>query len=295
MIEGIEPNFFIARSRHLFDELEQSERNWIGMSIRADYGHAVESMLALLFASIQAPLCIMGWLDLYRVEDIEELCKSIRNGVPFAHMLLARPKSLRDVVEHVLGRLPPVVEGADGIKTTRGLIVEGSLAALHHMIDDFLDVDGRAEYNAYKHGFRLRPSQMAGEISPSGHASLTFDSGKFGSEIYGLTKVDKFNYAVHSSFVAWDPKKLAARTQLAAMWMMMLKESLRVELSRGQHKPQWPFYKSHEEYVDPWQGGPALRAFRRPALIPDAEPATKDEIESIYARANGEDAQSSYL
>lgn len=284
VVDGIRPEFFIAKSTHLFNELTKTKEPWVGMSLRADYGHAVESVLALLFASIQAPLCIMGWLDLYRVEDIEELCDSLSKGRPFEHMLLDHPKSLRDIVEHVLRPMDAVVVGPDGIEVRREQILEGSLAALQRMIEDFLDADARAEYNAYKHGYRLRQARMAGEISLRDQGPLNFDSGEFGSEAYGLTKIDKYNYGVHSSFIAWDPKKMAARVQVAAMWMMMIKETLRVEFSGGAHKPQWPFYQSHEAYIEPWLGGPALHAFRHPALMPKTNLATKAEIEGTYAK-----------
>jgi hypothetical protein len=138
-IEGIRPEFFIQRSTSLLNTVDDIENTWAAMSLRSDYGHAIESMLALLFASIQAPRCLAGWLNLYRRDDLEELCARVVNGKNYPHMLLKLPDSWRKITEHVVAGAPDVLKAENGVSTTREELCDGASIALEKIVDDFLD------------------------------------------------------------------------------------------------------------------------------------------------------------
>ena len=284
--EGIRPEFFSQRSIHLSRQLDGAEAAWAAMSLRADYGHACESVLSLLFASIQAPRCIFGWLHLYKNEDLTELCLRTLEGREYPHMLLESPGGWREIAGRILCRAPPIVYAGDGISAAREEILEGSITALGKIVEDFLDPRGRLEYNAFKHGFRIKQTSMSVEIQPKGKDPIHVEGGRFGSEVINLEKIDKINYGVGSDFVSWDPMQMAARLQVAALWIALLKCFLLIELTDGKARVQWPFLCSAEDYLAPWAGGPSLMSAHIAAVLPPKgfPLAGKEEIMEIYER-----------
>lgn len=291
-VDGIHPEFFTVRAANLIGELETKNAPWAAMTLRTDYSHACESVLALLFATLQAPHCVFGWLDLYRNEDLDEMCRRIVSGRTYPHMLIRQPTSWMEVANHVLGNAPETLRHESGSTTTRGELCRGAAAAIEFIAQDFLDPSQRAEYNAFKHGFRIQPTAMSVEVHPKEGAAaipiMVAESGRFGTQLFRSVKIDKVNFGVASSFVAWNPLQMVGRLQLAAFWMQLLKSHLTIELSDGSIRPAWPFMASYENYVSPWSGGPSLKEFNWLAQVPPKNfpLATKDEVLSLYTKAN---------
>jgi hypothetical protein len=54
------------------------EKQYAATALRIAYSQALETFFALLCATIQAPDCVIGWMLKYRVYELEDLVKKIR-------------------------------------------------------------------------------------------------------------------------------------------------------------------------------------------------------------------------
>ncbi|MGH3144953.1 MAG: hypothetical protein ACRDTR_04035, partial [Rubrobacter sp.] len=91
-IRGIDPRYFRYLATTHGQNLDGSpeERAHAAMAVRSAYHHGVETLLALLFAGLQAPDCVVGWMQEYAMGDLRELADSVGGQPP--RYLRIRPK-----------------------------------------------------------------------------------------------------------------------------------------------------------------------------------------------------------
>ena len=65
---------------HLDDE-DTEERRRAAMAIRTAYHHGLESFFALLFATLQAPFCVAGWMQVYSPAGLRDIVRSADPGL----------------------------------------------------------------------------------------------------------------------------------------------------------------------------------------------------------------------
>jgi hypothetical protein len=72
-LESLDPDYFdyVGRANlpHL-DSEDPKERRRVATAIRTAYHHGLESFFGLLFATLQAPRCVAGWMQAYVPADL---------------------------------------------------------------------------------------------------------------------------------------------------------------------------------------------------------------------------------
>jgi hypothetical protein len=76
-INRIDPRYFehVANLHGQF--LEGEENQYAAVALRIAYSHGLESLFALLCATVQAPDCIVGWLLKYKNVELNEVIRKI--------------------------------------------------------------------------------------------------------------------------------------------------------------------------------------------------------------------------
>jgi hypothetical protein len=77
-LAGLDPDFFLHHCLRA-EPAESDQRTALrdAITLRIALGMALESLFALLGATIQAPDCVFGWLSQYRNDELVELVRRI--------------------------------------------------------------------------------------------------------------------------------------------------------------------------------------------------------------------------
>lgn len=77
-VRHIDPAYFEYLAEIHFPQLSSPDTSHMAaLALRNAYFHALETFFALLFAAIQAPTCVVGWMQKYQVRDIVSLIGKI--------------------------------------------------------------------------------------------------------------------------------------------------------------------------------------------------------------------------
>lgn len=218
---GLQPDYFSHMASRHGPELEGDEGQVSALALRTAYGQALETFFALVCAIIQAPVCVVGWMQFYRQEDLEAMVRAITDGHGCLSMLQFPSWSWRSVSDACSVGL--VLDD----KAKEAAIRKGFGSLWSRLAADFLDEGVREEYNQLKHGLRVRPGgfrlALGREDTPGVPAPpenmFSLGGGAFGTsyshpERLGSTKR---HFLLKSSYRNWEPGALAGRLQLLEM------------------------------------------------------------------------------
>src|SRR6476660_7981125 len=71
-LDNVDPEFFQHVAEAHTDMLQSAERQ-AAQALRLFYGHAVETTVALLFAAVQSPHYVPGWIHFYQMRHLRSL------------------------------------------------------------------------------------------------------------------------------------------------------------------------------------------------------------------------------
>jgi len=128
--------------------LEEEDKQYAAIALRAAYSHALETLFALLGATLQAPDCVVGWVLKYRPEELRGFVRKVVDRQKIYTKL-----SLTDTqwIEIVKATTP--INSGDVEKIEK---IHKNFAQLWtSFAEDFLDEDKTFEYNSIKHGLRV--------------------------------------------------------------------------------------------------------------------------------------------
>ncbi len=198
LIKKIDPDYFRYIADGNAEILEKSDdkatRQHASVSVRITYSHALETLFALLAATVQAPDCVVGWLLKYRPGDIPAIVAKINSGTPLLSNFDPVPRSWRDIADIVFSP----VRNTDAQKCDYLIQKFGGLwerLSWHYQNPDFHD-----EYNSAKHGFRAKAGGFYFAIDPTNSAGrgnrdawLVQASSEFGMSYFKEQMLEKSN------------------------------------------------------------------------------------------------------
>ena len=253
-IRSIDPGYFRYLAETHGGNLTRGaeERAHAAMAVRSAYHHGVETLFALLFAGLQAPDCVVGWVQDYATGDLRELVGSIGGEPP--RYLKVRPETwtwegiARKVFEPCYGR-------ADDA---------GEVAALFgrffsRLAREFMSERHTDEYNSIKHGLRLAPGatginiafQVEGEPGTFGEFKPLLE-GEHGHRFYVRNVLARLGRARHlslkHSFVNWDPEGLCADLRIISVCIHNVRTWLLI-LIRNDHREGDLTYQTYNPEV----------------------------------------------
>lgn len=294
LVEGIDPDYFAITATTLLRWLgRERSRQHAAIQLRLSYLHALESALALTFASLQAPGAVPAWLRMYRVSDLDNLTAKICRGREIKRGWAQPISSWRDVAEVLLQSMPPISITSTGSEVTRGQVIVWYADALANMARDFLSQSTREEYNDLKHGFRVSRGGFRLAISTSDDASAD-DSVKpaellaeseFGSTSATVEKIDGnshlLRYAERSR--NWDPILIANRLQLTSAWIACVKAALVARTRTRVEQVRWSYFADQAAYVAPWVESHGMKdMIWRIGEFRYENPPTRDDLKRRY-------------
>ncbi|HEX8249794.1 MAG TPA: hypothetical protein VF599_16600 [Pyrinomonadaceae bacterium] len=217
-INQIDPNYFEYVARVNFailknedlERIDEKTRQYAAVTMRIAYSQALEVLFSFLFASIQAPHCVIGWLLKYTNEDLFDVVKRFRDYEEILHNF---PKEIRgwdSLVDIIFQGLDKTQEESISLK------LEGFARLWEQFAQDFLDKSFTDEYNSIKHGLRVHmggfhlmmgpPQEKLGEITPI-EKMETVAYSKFGTTFFVSEKIEKTpNYIIHTQSRNWNPE-----------------------------------------------------------------------------------------
>src|SRR3989304_3703054 len=71
-IEGVDPTYFEFLARVYVNLPDSDQEHKAALALRTAYSHGIETFFALLFAAIQAPDCVIGWVHKYEIHHLKE-------------------------------------------------------------------------------------------------------------------------------------------------------------------------------------------------------------------------------
>lgn len=154
-IKNFDPYYFryIANMHNsVFKSDEESENHqYSALSIRLTYSHALETFFAFLFASLQAPDCLSGWLKKYSPKDLENLIQKVSHRKNILTKIKLESISWVSIAKCIFQNVVlKNSEQSDKYKKKFGLLWK-------FFSKDFTNDKIREEYNSLKHGFRITP------------------------------------------------------------------------------------------------------------------------------------------
>lgn len=152
-IKNIDPAYFyyIADINYnvLKDENESGNRNHAALCIRIAYSHALETLFAFLFAALQAPHCIGGWLKKYQIADLGKLITKVNKRKKILSKIKLNECDWEEIAKTIhKGFTLKDEKSSDAFK-------EQFAVLWRRFANDFMDDNVREEYNSLKHGFRI--------------------------------------------------------------------------------------------------------------------------------------------
>lgn len=242
----------------------EAKANQAATALRFTYLHALETIFAVTFAMLQAPLCMFGWLGKYRIEQLHALVRKAGadgEGIANRHFLSACTWPV--IAELVLRRVPEEVSLESGNTIERAVIQSGFANALQNMAGDFQSEDAHDEFNSVKHGFRIgrggfalgfRRETEPGVEDLSQPLTMLVNS-KHGSRSFGLEPIhgSKLHFGVGMTARNWDAESQVQRLQVAAAWLGNVKAALQYLLGDDDPKPKFEFLTSKEAFAEPWR------------------------------------------
>lgn len=215
-IGGIDPGYFSYLAETHGENLDGDSENraHAAMAVRSAYHHGVETLFALLFAGLQAPGCVIGWMQEYATGDLRELVGSV-GGEP-ARYLKIRPElwTWEGIARAVFA---PCYGRADDVEEVAALFGR----FFSRLAREFLAERHAVEYNSIKHGLRLTPGatqirvafQEEGEPGSFSEFEPVIEGGH-GHRFYVRNLIARSGRARHlslkQSFVNWEPEGLCA-------------------------------------------------------------------------------------
>jgi hypothetical protein len=121
------------------------------IALRIAWGMALESLFAILGATIQAPDCVFAWLSAYRNDELTELVRRINAREPVLALRPFKPATWENIARALLLPLASHSTERHEKASARFTTAWANFAAM------FVNPQRSMEYNSLKHSFRVNP------------------------------------------------------------------------------------------------------------------------------------------
>ena len=222
-LRGLDCGHFSYLARVHSEQLSgpEHEVQRAAVALRVSYGVALETLMAFLSAIAQAPECVSAWLTLYRGNELADVVRALlgKANVPISP---SPGKSWKALSAFAF----PDAEDRERHRFSSGW---------SRMAEEFLDERKRSEFNAGKHGMRVRPGgNTFGVYAENGPSKVYERTSKFGSSFLigrgvtartGRTTIDK---AMETVSLNWDPLALVEGLHIVSASVTAIVSSLLV-------------------------------------------------------------------
>ena len=233
------------------------EEQHAALALRTAYSQALETLFALVFASIQSPWCIPAWINAYKNHELRSVVRKIQEGKSLTSSLDVKNPEWSDIYDSLF--TPFDVEN-----TAYNLSIKsGFIKTWKRFAHDFLSNSASREYNSIKHGLRVRSGGFKMEIGisekprsiPAPENMLELTSSKFGSNYLILEKVGK--QAQHQRLKGenqnWDIESLHWGVNILSMSIDNVLTVLKGRMKQGETQGRLKVPSDFSDF-DKWKG-----------------------------------------
>lgn len=213
-INQLDPEYFEYVAKLNFDILQSNEndkkvRQHAAIALRLAYSQGLEVLFSLIFATIQAPDCVIGWFLKYSNTSLEDTAKRFRKGIKLPTKFMIQIRGWKDFANVVF-------LGIEETEKSKYLSKIEQFAHLWgHFAEDFLDEKFKNEYNSIKHGLRvymggihvLMGLQDDYDTPPPPERMETVSYSEFGTTFFTAEKIGETpNFVVDRHSRNWNPE-----------------------------------------------------------------------------------------
>jgi hypothetical protein len=255
--------------------------------MRLAYSQGLEVLFSLLFASIQAPNCVVGWLLNYKNVDLTNVMKKFRDYHEILHSFTVTIRGWDALVELLFSEFDK--EQKESVMPR----IKGFAQLWEQFAQDFLDSKFSDEYNSLKHGlrvhmggFHLMEGIYPNNGVPSGIEEMeTLAYSKFGSTFFVSERIERTpNFVIHTQSRNWDPENYYHALKLISLSLKNILAFLKKV--NGNKEPQEYLIPNDEEFFrKPWLVGSKMSLGCKSRVPTQKIPLlSKEDILSIYKK-----------
>jgi lambda repressor-like predicted transcriptional regulator len=299
-VDNLDPSYFDYEANlhieHIGenDQARSKESQHAALALRTAYSQALETLFALISATLQAPRCIAAWINLYKNHELRNVIDKIHNRKPLLHQLKFELSSWTSITEIVFQAL--VLED----KEKEAAIKNGFAQLWSRFASDFLDKEFVREYNSIKHGLRIRAGGFSFTFGPEEKPGVPAErmilAGKsdFGSAYFAADRIGDLNQHVQmtSHHRNWHPEDLGWGLHMAALSIANVQSAIKVLCGVQSAQVQFHSPTDFSAFSEPWKRATEIRVMSmsgfdfqiQPEYI---EPFTKEGILAGYKDGTG--------
>jgi hypothetical protein len=247
----------------------------------------LETFFAFLFAAIQAPDCVVGWIHKYEIFNLKRLIEKINDGQQINTKIKLSSISWENIADVLL-----LFSLDDKDKEKR---IKQRFAVLwQKFADDFLEPFFIQEYNSIKHGFRAKPGGFKVAIGREDAASIPapaesmqlFGKSEFGSRFFTVEPQDKkiHNFWLIKHHRAWQLERFYIGLHLISDSLQNILSFLKIKNGIDPSKVEFVWANPESLFDEPWKKYPSLSemSMNNVMMSEYIAPFSDDEILSVY-------------
>jgi hypothetical protein len=294
-IRQIDEKYFEYLAQVHFESIEGKDRDRAALALRAAYHHAIETLMVLIGATVQAPHCYPGWILKAPTGAVRAVVRSLSQLAPPIPSVLDLPvltwESLAGEVFRFAGW------GAGNADTA-----ERFAQAWHMLAHEWLDQTNIDEYNGIKHGLRAKQGGFTLAVgrqddpgTPAPPERMRSVGGsEFGSRFFlaeGIAgapplKADP-HFRLRRMSLNWNPVFLVRAMQLVSMSISNLKSFALIVNREPPSTVQFIRPAESSFYDDLWIR-PGVTSLSMDSIVsePDIRRSTRDELKKFLEEYN---------
>lgn len=277
-LEGLDPNYFATMALLLGGQLDSDDRLAVSVALRLHYVQAIEALLTLLGATVQAPEAVPAWVASCNTENLDEVARRLKDGAALLTQVGRQRVSFIDASRHVHRYAWTTETGDDSTAARFGRF-------WRRLATDFLNELVRAEYNALKRGHRVAAggfSLALGVEEERGVPAPVEAMRSIGSSTYGTTffrtervGTSKHHIRARRTSVNWSAIAVANRLLLISMSVSNVVAALRCALGVDPTTVQFQRPERSEVFDEVWDERVGVRHSNMDTVLTIA---TSDEV-----------------
>jgi hypothetical protein len=291
-INQIDPDYFEYVTQLNFNILngegtDNKTKQHAAISLRSAYSQGLEVLFSLMFATIQAPDCVIGWILKYSNTELENVIEKFVKGENITTNYIDSIKNWTDVSNLVFSYL----------NNEQSIIfrskIQGFAQLWSNLAKDFLEPLNKSEYNSIKHGLRIK---MGGhhflfgqhehmDESVENQQWLTVSNSEFGTTFFTSERIEKTpNFIVLEHKRNWNPEKYFHVLLLISISIKNILVCLN-NMNGNQNNSNYLFPNDENFYETPWKFDDSAHLSVRPRIANKNLPIlTKEGISSAYKK-----------
>lgn len=255
-LRSIDAGYFDYVARTNAPLLDGENRHHAAAAIRIAYGQALETLMALISAALQATHCPLGWMLTYQNQQLMEAIADISTS-DRSYLV---PLVAGDPLELLASEMFTATPWPEELQDSRA---KAFAKCWQRWCGEFLDDYQTTEYNALKHGNRTRLGGFVLSIGPEivpGQAAdpttmHTIGNSEFGSTFFTTAKIQgRLHQRPVRVFRNWSPLTMGNALLLMSMSISNIASFLRIRADDDPITCRFTVPTDENAYELPWQG-----------------------------------------